>query len=88
MSLVTVTVLSDSKVIDPTYELLSVHVNYEINRIPYAELVLFDGDAANHKFAISDASVFEPGKEIEIKLRYEDDSTSEKTVFKGLVVTH
>lgn len=88
MSLVTVTVLSDSKVIDPTYELLSVHVNYEINRVPYAELVLFDGDAANHKFAISDASVFEPGKEIEIKLRYEDDSISEKTVFKGLAVTH
>lgn len=88
MSLVTVTVLSGNKVIDPAYELLSVHVNYEVNRIPYAELVLFDGDAASREFAISDASVFEPGKEIEIKLRYEDDSTSEKTVFKGLVVTH
>lgn len=88
MSFVTVTVLSDSKVIDPTYELLSVHVNYEVNRIPYAELVLFDGDAANRKFAISDTGVFEPGKEIEIKLRYENDSASEKTVFKGLVVRH
>jgi len=88
MSLVTVTVLSEHKVIDPTYELLSVHVNYEVNRIPHAELVLFDGDVGSHQFAVSDAGVFEPGKEIEIKLRYEDDSTSEKTVFKGLVVTH
>ncbi|MGZ4989526.1 MAG: type VI secretion system tip protein VgrG [Methylobacter sp.] len=88
MSLVTVTVLSDHKVIDPTYELLSVYVNCEVNRIPYAELVLFDGDVAGHQFAVSDASVFEPGKEIEIKLRYEDDSSSEKTVFKGLVVKH
>lgn len=88
MSLVTVTVLSDHKVIDPTYELLSVHVNYEVNRIPYAELVLFDGDVASHQFAISDATVFEPGKEIEIKLRYEDEAASEKTVFKGLVVAH
>lgn len=88
MSLVTVTVLSGGEPIKSAYELLSVHVNYEVNRIPYAELVLFDGDAANRKFAISDTGVFEPGKEIEIKLRYENDSTSEKTVFKGLVVTH
>ncbi|MGZ5075070.1 MAG: type VI secretion system tip protein VgrG [Methylobacter sp.] len=86
MSLVTVTVLSDHNVIDPTYELLSVQVNCEVNRIPYAELVLFDGDVANHQFGVSDTAVFEPGKEIEIKLRYEDDSSSEKTVFKGLVV--
>ncbi|MGZ4992852.1 MAG: phage late control D family protein [Methylobacter sp.] len=86
MSLVTVTILSDGKVIDPTYELLTVQVNCEVNRIPYAELVLFDGDIVGHQFAVSDASAFEPGKEIEIKLRYEDDSSSEKTVFKGLVV--
>lgn len=86
MSLVTVTVLSDNEVIDPAYELLSVQVNVEVNRLPYAELVLTDGSAATGTFDVSDAGVFEPGKEIEIKLRYEDDPASENTVFKGLVV--
>lgn len=88
MSLVTVTILSDSKVIDPVYVLLSVQVNVEVNRIPYAELVFIDGDAASRKFTLSDTDVFEPGKEIVIKLRYEEEPASEKTVFTGLVVRH
>lgn len=88
MSLVTVTVLTGDKRIDPAYELLSVHVGYEVNRIPYAELVLFDGDDSSRQFTVSNASTFEPGKEIEIKLRYENDSASEKTVFKGVVVSN
>lgn len=87
MSPVTVTILSDNKVINPAYALLSVQVTKEVNRIPYAELVFGDGDAAVREFAVSDSRVFEPGKTIEIKLRYEGDAKSEKTVFKGLVVT-
>ena len=86
MSICTVTVLSEGKVIDPAYGLLSVQVNAEVNRIPYAELVFIDGDAAKRQFTISDTAVFEPGKEIEIKLRYEGSPSSEKIVFKGLVV--
>ncbi|MGR9014464.1 MAG: type VI secretion system tip protein VgrG [Gammaproteobacteria bacterium] len=88
MSLVTVTVLSNNQVVGASYELLSVQVNHEVNRIPYAELIYVDGEAADRKFALSDTDIFEPGKKIEIKLRYEDDSTSEKTVFTGLVVRH
>lgn len=86
MGVCTVTVLSEGKAIDPAYGLLSLQVTAEVNRIPYAELVLSDGDAATRKFAISDTAVFEPGKEIEIKLRYEGQPGKEKTVFKGLVV--
>ncbi|MGZ8157298.1 MAG: type VI secretion system tip protein VgrG [Methylobacter sp.] len=86
MSLVTVTLFSEGKTISPDYELLSVLVNCAVNRIPYAELVFIDGDAATGQFAISDSAVFEPGKKIEIKLRYEDEPESERTVFKGLVV--
>jgi Rhs element Vgr protein len=86
MSVCTVTVLSEGKAIDPAYGLLSMQVNADVNRIPYAELVFIDGDVAKRQFAISDTAVFEPGKEVEIKLRYEGMPNSEKTVFKGLVV--
>ena len=57
-----------------------------MNRIPNAELVLLDGDPAQGKFPISDTSFFEPGSEIEIKLRYEGGT--DQSVFKGPVVRH
>ena len=68
---VTVTISSNGAAMDPSYQLLSVSVQREVNRIPNAELVLLDGDPAQGKFPISDTSFFEPGSEIEIKLRNE-----------------
>jgi Rhs element Vgr protein len=59
-----------------------------VNRIPYAQLILLDGDAAQQQFSISDEAFFEPGKEIEVKLRYEDSPGDEATAFKGFVVGH
>jgi Rhs element Vgr protein len=86
MGAFTVTVLSEGNVIDPSYELVSVQVNKEVNRIPYAELVFKDGDIDTGQFPISDSTVFVPGNAIEIKARYEDDPDSEQTLIKGLVV--
>ncbi|MFC1603756.1 type VI secretion system tip protein VgrG [Planctomycetota bacterium] len=86
MSVVTVTILSEGQQMDPAYEILSLDIIKEINRIPGAQLVLIDGDSAQRNFPISDTAFFEPGKEIEIKLRYE--KTSDETVFKGPVVRH
>ncbi len=88
MSVVTATILSEGKAIDPGYEVLSIDVMKEVNRIPYAQLVLLDGDAALQTFEISDTAFFEPGKAIEIKLGYLDEPSSEATVFKGLVIRH
>jgi Rhs element Vgr protein len=88
MSVITATILSDGKTMDPTYELLAIDITREVNRIPYAQLTLIDGDAAQRDFKISNSAFFEPGKEIEIKLRYEGSPDSEKTVFKGLVIKH
>lgn len=88
MSVVTVTIQSEGQALDPKYALLSLELVKEVNRIPYAQLTLEDGDAGERKFLLSDESFFEPGKTIEIKLRYEGDPKSEKTVFKGLVVRH
>lgn len=87
MSVVTATILSAGTQIDPGYQLISIDVRREVNRIPHASVVLLDGDAAKRKFAISDTQYFEPGKEIEIRLRYERE-TEDATVFKGPVIRH
>ncbi len=87
MSVVTPTILSSGQAMDPAFELLAIDITKELNRIPYARLVLLDGDAAQQTFAISNEPFFEPGKEIEIKLRYED-AGQDVTVFKGVVVGH
>src|SRR5438128_1508417 len=41
MSVVTATILSSGRPIDPSYELLSVDIISEVNRIPRAELVQY-----------------------------------------------
>ena len=85
MSIVTPTILSDGQALDPSYALVSLTVSKEVNRIPSAQITVQDGDAATGIFPISESAFFEPGKEIEIKLRYEEEGADE-TVFKGLVV--
>ena len=72
MSVVTPTILSSGQSMDPSYELLSIDITKEVNRIPCAQLLLLDGDAAQQSFAISNDAFFEPGKAIEIKLGYQD----------------
>lgn len=84
MSVITTTILSDGEEMDPAFILLSVDVCKEVNRIPDAQLTLLDGNSATGAFPLSDSAFFEPGKEIEIKLRYEGDA--DVTVFKGLAV--
>ena len=87
MSVVTATILSEKAKVDAIYELISIDIRREVNRIPYASLVMLDGDAAKRKFAMSDAAYFEPGKEVEIKLRYESE-TQDAILFKGPVMRH
>ncbi|WP_437949012.1 type VI secretion system tip protein VgrG [Sorangium sp. So ce296] len=86
MPAVTPTILSDGKPMDPAYELLSIDIRREVDRIPRAELRVLDGDAAQQAFAISDTGFFAPGAKIEIKLRYEGEE--DRCVFKGVVVRH
>ncbi len=87
MSVATVTITSDGRRMDPAYELISVDVSHEVDRIPEAQVVLLDGESSKRQFAISDTAFFEPGKEIEIKLRVEG-KTRDASVFRGPVVRH
>ena len=87
MSVVTVIIKSEGKELPGIYQPLSIEVNRELNRIPFAELVLLDGNPAKQEFALSDEAFFEPGKEVEIFLRYEGEGKSQ-SIFKGWVIRH
>jgi Rhs element Vgr protein len=63
--------------------LVSVTVHRMANAIPYARLVLADGDMPTQTFPISDTADFKPGSELKINAGYGDD---EATIFQGIVV--
>jgi Rhs element Vgr protein len=86
MSVVTPTIVSDGQPIDPTYPISAIDICKEVDRIPYAQVVFLDGNAAQQLFPLSNTGLFEPGKTIEIKARYEGQTDQEQTLFEGVVV--
>jgi len=87
MSVVTATISHKTKkVMSATYEVMSLDIEREVNRIPRCSLKLLDGDLAKSTFPISDTVFFEPGAELTISLNYGDDPPV--VVFIGLVVRH
>ena len=83
--LVTFKLLIDGEQLSSSYQILSVVVEKEINRIPTAKIVVLDGDPATQEFELSNAELLIPGKEIEIKAGYHSD---DETIFKGIVIRH
>ncbi|MFA6040427.1 MAG: hypothetical protein WC733_02890, partial [Methylophilus sp.] len=81
----TVAILVDGQELSGEYHVLSVVVEREVNRIPYAKLVVQDGEAAKATFVASNSALFVPGKVIEIQLGYRSQNTK---VFKGIIVKH
>jgi Rhs element Vgr protein len=73
-----------SKIAD-SFELVSIHVYREINRIGRATLVFEAGDMPMKEIPESDDDTFAPGTPVRIELGY---SNNESPVFEGLVVTH
>lgn len=86
MGVLTVTIKSEGKVMDPAFEILSIDTTKEFNKVPGAELKLIDGNVAKQEFKILDGGFFEPGKKVEIALRYEGEPEKEASVFTGIVV--
>jgi Rhs element Vgr protein len=83
--LVTFTIKVNGEEISTQYEVPSLTVSREVNRIPVARITVYDGDAAAQDFAISDTDTFIPGAEIEILAGYHSDETS---IFKGIILKH
>lgn len=55
------------------------------NKIATAKLIIDDGSVAERDFPRSNSDLFKPGKEIEIQLGYDENTT---TVFKGIIIRH
>lgn len=83
--LVSVTILVGGNPIREEYELASVKVTREVNRIGSARIVLSDGNPSLATFAISETATFVPGAKVEIRMGYHQ---AQITVFKGIIVKH
>ena len=83
--LVTHKVLIDGEELSGVYQVKNIAIEKEINRIPFAQLVIVDGEAATQDFALSNEDLMIPGKELEITAGYHND---EETIFKGIVIKH
>src|SRR6478752_5314305 len=83
--LVTFTIKINGNTISAQYQIASITISKEINRIPFAKILIYDGDAAKQDFSISNENTFIPGGEIEITVGYHLDETS---IFKGVILKH
>lgn len=78
-------ILVDETAVDPSFQVLSISVIKEANKIPVARIVFRDGEAADRTFAISNEAFFIPGKKIKIKIGRDGNNTQ---VFKGIITRH
>jgi len=78
-------ILLNKEPMDNTYQVLSIVITKEVNRIPTARITIIDGEAAAEDFPISNKADFIPGTEVEIQVGR--DGTN-KTVFKGIIIKH
>ncbi|NLE61585.1 MAG: type VI secretion system tip protein VgrG, partial [Planctomycetes bacterium] len=78
----TFTVKVEGEALPGTLRVVSIDITRELNRIPAAALVLYDGDAAEQDWEASNDELLAPGKAIEIAGGYASD---EKMLFKGII---
>ncbi len=83
ISLVTFTIKVDGKEIDSTVQVISIDTWIGVNKVPKAQLVIFDGSAAESNFEISAGKVFIPGNKVEIAVGYNQKET---VIFAGVIV--
>lgn len=83
--LVTFSLKVNGEALSTQYQVVSVLVSKEVNKIPFAKLVIYDGNPAEQDFPVSNEETFIPGAEIEINVGYHSD---EKIIFKGIILKH
>ncbi len=82
-SLTTFTVKVNGSAIPSTCQVVSIDTTAELNRLPKARIVIYDGSPSDQDFPVSDTSTFLPGNTIEIAAGYDGTET---TIFSGLIV--
>jgi len=59
--------------------IISCSVRHALNAVPWARLVLADGDMPKQESPLSDGALFKPGVAIEIRAGYADKDTATKS---------
>ncbi len=80
--LATLSVKVNGSLIPDESRVYSIKVEYAINKISAAKIVILDGDASTGKFEASSSDTFLPGNDISIEAGYD---TKNKLIFKGIV---
>ncbi|MDI6403152.1 hypothetical protein QLX67_14180, partial [Balneolaceae bacterium ANBcel3] len=83
--LVTIEVFSDGERIPASVQVLGMGITKSVNRIPFASIVIKDGDPSKETFDISTGELFAPGRWITLTMGYHNDN---ETLFEGMVVRH
>ncbi|MDT8998203.1 type VI secretion system tip protein VgrG [Paucibacter sp. APW11] len=69
----------------PSLPVISCSIRLALNAVPWARLVIEDGDMPNKCSPLSDGELFKPGTEVKINAGYANQDTE---VFSGIVVRH
>lgn len=80
--LISVSITINGNAVDSAYQVVSVEVVKEINKVPFARLRILDGSPATQDFKISNSDDFVPGNTIEISAGYESNN---QTIFSGII---
>jgi len=80
-----VMVTSGGNELPASVQLLSLEIHRGLNAVPYARLVVMDGDMFGKDFPVSDTDLFKPGASIQIDAGY---GVQREKLFKGVVVRH
>ncbi|AWK89879.1 type VI secretion system tip protein VgrG [Azospirillum thermophilum] len=81
-ALVSWTITAGGKPLDSSFQVVSIDVWADVNKLPKARLVISDGDPAAQTFPISESEALIPGAALEISLGYDQDVA---LVFSGIV---
>jgi Rhs element Vgr protein len=81
-SIATMEITANGSAIPEDYQVHSIQVRQQINRIGRAMLEILDGSPASESFQVSASDTFVPGAEIVVSLGYEGTN---KQVFSGIV---
>jgi len=83
-AIATFSIKVNGEIIPDLFNIYSIHVEKNINRIPIAKIVILDGEPSTGTFDASSSATFLPGATISIEAGY--DSKNE-LIFKGIITS-
>lgn len=83
--LVNIKIFAAGSELSGQFQIYSVEILKQVNRISMCTVKFFDGETSLQKFELSDKSNLDPGTEIEIKAGFDTDA---KSIYKGIITKH